>query len=114
MQSGGGVALIAVAVVVTCWLVWYALVGIRYATRAVCLAFVEMGGIIWRTVRPPLVRALGWVASARHDMSKDDATGDNPTVLTVKLVALVAGLFAGIVIALRLYKWAARMIAEPA
>lgn len=113
-MPGGGVELIAVAVLVTCCLAWYALVGIGYATRAVCLAFVEMGGVISQTVRPPVTRALGWIASARHDMAKDDATGDNPAVLTVKLVALVAGLFAGIVVALRLYKWVARLMAEPA
>jgi len=47
-------------------------------------------------------------------MAKDDATSDNPAVLTVKLVALVAGLFGGIVVGIRAFKWAGRLLAESA
>lgn len=57
---------------------------------------------------------FGWVASARSDMAKEDATGENPAGLTAKLVALVASLFGAFVLGSRLCKWAGRLLVESA
>ena len=73
--------------------------------------------IATRLCKPAIMCArisFGWVASARSDIAKEDATGDNPAGLTAKLVAPVVGLFVAFVLGSRIYKWAGRLLVESA